>query len=186
MRALVRGRPAAAGRRKLARPPFAEPGEAHHLEHLPHARFDLGVRTALKPEPERDVLGHAHVRKERVVLKHHPDPADLGRRHGDVAAREPNRALVRQRDPAMLRSSVVFPQPEGPSRLTNSPDATLNDTPPTAWTLPNRTCRPVTSSMTADCEEGSMAPPALHACYVDHRGEAAVESNDENGGDEAD
>src|SRR3989338_7892165 len=31
--------------------------------------------------------------------------------------------------PAMMRSKVVLPQPEGPSKETNSPSATVNDTP---------------------------------------------------------
>ena len=41
-------------------------------------------------------------------------------------------------NPEIMRSNVVFPQPDGPSRVRNSPDATLSVTPATAVMLPNR------------------------------------------------
>src|SRR5262249_52089269 len=40
--------------------------------------------------------------------------------------------------PAMTRSVVVFPQPEGPSKLRISPRRTSSDTPFTARVSPNR------------------------------------------------
>src|SRR5688572_26394336 len=39
--------------------------------------------------------------------------------------------------PAMMRSSVVLPQPEGPSRATSSPDSTSRLTLRSAWKSPN-------------------------------------------------
>src|SRR5687767_8622913 len=39
--------------------------------------------------------------------------------------------------PAMMRRSVVFPQPEGPSSETNSPSRISSDTSFSAWKEPN-------------------------------------------------
>src|SRR3954468_2316121 len=47
--------------------------------------------------------------------------------------------------PAMARNVVVLPQPEGPSRVTCSPRATLKLTPSTAAASPYRTTRSRTS-----------------------------------------
>ena len=38
--------------------------------------------------------------------------------------------------PAMVRSSVDLPQPEGPTSTVNSPDGTSRSMPFTAWKLP--------------------------------------------------
>src|SRR5262245_24679557 len=38
---------------------------------------------------------------------------------------------------AMMRRSVVLPQPEGPINETNSPGATARSTPASAWTSPS-------------------------------------------------
>src|SRR5216117_3885283 len=43
------------------------------------ARRDFVFGVALEPQPERHVLVHGHVRKERVVLKHHGHIAILRR-----------------------------------------------------------------------------------------------------------
>ena len=51
--------------------------------------------------------------------------------------------------PAMARSTVVLPQPLGPSRLTNSAGSMLIETSWTATMLPNRLDKPVTPSATA-------------------------------------
>src|SRR4051794_17125534 len=40
--------------------------------------------------------------------------------------------------PASMRSSVVFPQPDGPSSAKNSPRRMSSETPSTAWTSPYR------------------------------------------------
>ena len=40
--------------------------------------------------------------------------------------------------PAIARSSVVLPQPDGPRKETNSPAATARLTPPSASKLPKR------------------------------------------------
>ena len=43
---------------------------------------------------EAHVVGHAHVRVERVVLEHHRDVAVLGRQRGDVAVADEDLAVV--------------------------------------------------------------------------------------------
>ena len=40
--------------------------------------------------------------------------------------------------PAMMRSSVVLPQPDGPSSATSSPSATVSETLSSAMVAPNR------------------------------------------------
>src|SRR5579862_4498366 len=52
--------------------------------------------------------------------------------------------------PAIMRSSVDFPQPEGPSKTTNSPSSAFSETPLTASREPNRLVMPsISSAMSA-------------------------------------
>ena len=46
--------------------------------------------------------------------------------------------------PAIIRSVVVLPQPEGPSSVRSRPSATVSDTPSTARTAPKRLLTPST------------------------------------------
>ena len=75
-----------------------------------------------------DVLRHGHVGKQRVGLEHHADIALLDRHVGHVGVveqiRPPASGVSR---PAMMRSSVVLPQPEGPSSTIVSPRAISSD-----------------------------------------------------------
>src|SRR4029077_15924848 len=50
-----------------------------------------------------------------------------------------------QSSPAMIRSSVVLPDPDGPSSASNSPLATLRSTPSRAANAPNFLTRLLTS-----------------------------------------
>ena len=74
------------------------------------------------PQAEADVLGHVHVRVERVVLEDHRDVALLRR---DVVDDRRRRCRIvpslMSSSPATIRSAVVLPQPDGPTRTTNSP-----------------------------------------------------------------
>ena len=45
--------------------------EAEKLDDVLHPGFDLRFRDLLHAKAERHVLGHGHVRKQRVVLEHH-------------------------------------------------------------------------------------------------------------------
>src|SRR5947207_11436875 len=62
-----------------------------------------------------------------------------GRTGTSVTSRPPitMRPADRVSSPAMMRSSVVLPQPEGPSSATNSPSATSSTISSSARTAPN-------------------------------------------------
>ena len=85
-------------------------------------RRPLGLRHAALPQRIGDVLRHRHVRIERVGLEHHGDVA-LGRREvvDDAVAEADGPARSATRGRPACASVVVLPQPDGPSRLTNSP-----------------------------------------------------------------
>jgi hypothetical protein len=86
---------------------------------------------------ERHVLGHRHVRVERVALEYHGDVARLGRQVRDVAAVDGDRHRRSHRSsPAMIRSSVDFPQPDGPTSTRNSPSAMASSMSCSTCTLP--------------------------------------------------
>ena len=82
-------------------------------------------------QPERDVLEHAEVREQQVVLEHDADRAPLGRDEHVGRRRRGRRRRARcARDraatrPASARSNVVLPAPFGPSTATVSPSADL-------------------------------------------------------------
>ena len=89
------------------------------------ARASL-ARRALHPQPERDVAADVAVREQREVLEHQPEAALVRRAPRQVLGRPSStRPAVGRSSPATARSSVVLPQPLGPSRLTISPSATL-------------------------------------------------------------
>ena len=79
-----------------------------------------------------------HMRIERIGLEHHGDVA-LAPAARSLTMRSPMRIApaVGYSSPASMRSVVVLPQPEGPSRLTNSPDAIARSRPGTATAAPN-------------------------------------------------
>ena len=82
---------------------------------------DLVLRHLLQLEPERHVVEHGHVRIQRVVLEHHGDVALLRRHVVDDAVADAHCSLRRSTSrPATIRSAVVLPQPDGPTRTTNS------------------------------------------------------------------
>jgi hypothetical protein len=58
---------------QFGRPTRLESFELDHGEHFRDSRPDLGSRTPFERECEADVLRDAHVRKQRIVLKHHAD-----------------------------------------------------------------------------------------------------------------
>ena len=96
---------------------------------MPHAIMDgLSGRPAiarLHTQAERDVFEDRHVPEERVVLEDEPDAPVAG---GACRSRPRSRAARCPRpgrsSPAMTRSSVVFPEPDGPSSATSSPAGT--------------------------------------------------------------
>ena len=65
--------------REMARQAVEQPGQAEDLRRGPHLPEDLLWPRLLQLQGEGHVLGHRHVRIERVVLEHHRDVAILGR-----------------------------------------------------------------------------------------------------------
>ena len=59
---------------------------AHKPEHLGHARLGLVLRTPEHLEAEADVLGHRHVREQRVGLEDGVDRPPVGRQACDLLA----------------------------------------------------------------------------------------------------
>ena len=100
--------------------------EPDHLERVASACFAaLVLVDAVHLEPERDVLEHRAVREEREVLEDRRG-RPLGGRDA-VTSDWPSRPMspsVGCSWPPIMRSVVVLPQPEGPSRTTYSPWST--------------------------------------------------------------
>ena len=91
-------------------------GEADDAEQLVHPRVDPRLRLLADLQPEGDVVAHRHVLERGVVLEHEPDPALLRRHLGGVGRRGSRRLpLSGTSSPAMMRSSVDLPEPDGPS-----------------------------------------------------------------------
>ena len=76
-----------------------------------------------------DVAGDGEVGKHRIVLEHHADVAQMRPAAGRCAA-SPKRISPSSssQKPAIMRSSVVLPQPDGPSSVKNSPSPTSRST----------------------------------------------------------
>ncbi len=132
-------------------PPDSWPGslsacvvQPHQRQRLVHPPRDLRLRPALRRQAEADVAPHRHVREQRVVLEHHAEAAILRPDLVDAAAR-PARSLpsVSCSSPAMQFSAVDLPQPDGPSRATNSPRLTVRVTSRSACVWPKSRLTPV-------------------------------------------
>ena len=137
-RARAPRRRAAAGRRTVrtaarSRSRRGRPARASPAPSL--ARLRLAERPA--PRPVGDVLQHGHVREQRIGLEHHADVA--------LGGGEPRHVLAADQDaarrwpissPAIRRSVVVLPQPEGPSSVTSVPGSIVKETSSTAVTAP--------------------------------------------------
>ena len=52
--------------------------QSDQFEHAPHPCLPLGARDRGGAQTEAHVVGHAQVRKERVILEHDAHPAVLG------------------------------------------------------------------------------------------------------------
>ena len=87
------------------------------------AMADFAMPLSSQAEPH--VLLDRHVRENRITLKHHRRVALVGRHVVDHLAAAPIQISpsVGASKPAIMRSVVVLPQPEGPSSVTNSPSA---------------------------------------------------------------
>jgi hypothetical protein len=70
-----------------------EPVHLHHLQRALDLCLALGLAEFPHLEREGEILGHRHVRKQRVVLEHHPDLALVRRDVVDRPAVEQNLAM---------------------------------------------------------------------------------------------
>src|SRR5215467_1795515 len=85
--------------------------------------------------------------------------------------------------PAIIRSSVDLPQPEGPTRTRNSPLPIVSETPSTATTSPEKTL--LTLSRTISATETiveSIPHPPTESNGIDHCGDSLY-SRQQHGGD---
>ena len=82
--------------RQLAGITIAQPGETHLLQHRSHPPGPVGRGDLAQLQAVRDVLGHRHVRPQRIVLEHHADAALVRRHVVDHAIAETDLARVRR------------------------------------------------------------------------------------------
>jgi hypothetical protein len=78
---------------------LAVAAEAHRLQRGQRAPLALRPGDAAHLQREGDVLGHAHVREQRVALEHHAEIALVGGRPGDVLAADLDLARGRVLEP---------------------------------------------------------------------------------------
>ena len=106
-----------------------------------------------------DVLEDAHMREQGVVLEHRVGVAVVGLK--SVTSRPPSstRPDVGVSKPAIIRSTVVLPEPEGPSIEKNSPSRISSSMSSTATTggVPGNSLRS-RDNTTADSAAGVVAP----------------------------
>src|SRR2546423_5238134 len=81
--------------RELDRLASSETRKLNDLEDLVDSQSPLAARDAFHSEAVLDVLGHGHVREERVVLEDGVDVPRVRGQPGDVAPGELDPALVR-------------------------------------------------------------------------------------------
>ena len=89
--------PLAAG--ELGRLAAAEPGQPDHLQRLAGLLAPLRLGHAPHPQAVLDVLGHGHVREQRVILEHGVDVPGVRRHLRDVLAAEFDPPGIRPLEP---------------------------------------------------------------------------------------
>src|SRR5664279_3319199 len=123
-RSRMRGRNAGARERHALLLAAGEPVdgaalEAPHpdrLENLAGARRALGLPHAARAEPERNVLKHGEMRKERVALEPHPDVALRGGDVRDVPPIQQHRARIGIREPRDHPEGRALPRAARPEQ----------------------------------------------------------------------
>jgi hypothetical protein len=82
----------------------------------------LRARQLEQLDREQHVVEHLAPRQQHRLLKHHADLASRARHRLPLIEISPSVASI---NPATIMSRVLLPQPLGPSRLRNSPPATI-------------------------------------------------------------
>src|SRR5947209_11264280 len=98
--------------------------EVEDPRRLGHLAIDLAAWNLGEPERESYVLAHGHVRVQRVALEDHRDASVLGCPVVDDLAADSELAVGDVFRPATIRSAVDLPEPDGPTRIMNSPSRT--------------------------------------------------------------
>jgi hypothetical protein len=109
----------AAGKRRRATVEII--GEIENGSRLLDPAILFGLVDLGHAQRESDVLAHRHMRIKRIGLEHHGQPRLAG---GTWVASCPSMRMappVTSSKPAIRRSSVDLPHPEGPTKTTNSP-----------------------------------------------------------------
>ena len=116
-------RPAAAGRRRAAPAGVAPRPSSRTMSSARCTRVSISAaRDAAHRQRKGDVLGHGHVREQRVVLEHHADVRACAAAASSIGCpRSRISPAVGRSKPASIISVVVLPEPEGPSSVRNSP-----------------------------------------------------------------
>ena len=120
---------------ELAGPALGVVGHLHQLERLadPRGAWSRSLPTLAVAQAERDVVPHVEEREQRVGLEDRVDRPLCG---GTATRSLPSSRIwpaVGCSKPAIIRSVVVLPQPDGPSSEKNSPAAMSRSMPRTAW-----------------------------------------------------
>ena len=88
-------------------------------------------------QTKSDVLPHRALLEQGEVLENKTQIPILNRTAGGLLSRDPNAADTTSSRPAISRSRVLLPEPEGPSRATKEPLSTSRLTASTAREAPN-------------------------------------------------
>ena len=112
--------------------PLAEARQVDEIEELADALAALRLGDPAYAERIGDVLADVEVREERQRLEHHAEVARCAGTPVMSLSSTTIRPAVGSSRPAIIRKSVVFPQPDGPRRQTKVPWATRRSTSSTA------------------------------------------------------
>jgi hypothetical protein len=143
------GDPLALAAGERARPALEQILQPEQPGDLLDAALDLGFRRLAHLQPVAEILRDRHVRVQGVVLEDHRDVAVPRRESRHLALADPDVTLRHLSRPAIIRSSVDLPQPDGPTRTMNSPLSIVRLTSSTARTSPSYTF-PTCSSLISD------------------------------------
>ena len=114
-------------------------GELRHVdrgERLHRAVAPAGVVDALEFERQAEILDHRVPGQQRALLEH--KAMSFGRGPFTGAPSTVTEPAVASSIPPIMASSVLLPQPEGPSRQTNSPWPISSETSSSACTSARR------------------------------------------------
>ena len=153
----------------------AKPVQLHHAP-APRrpARGRRASASSARAQAERDVVAHRHVREQRVALEHRVDVAACAAACWPCPRRPAgSRPSVGCSKPAIMRSVVVLPQPDGPSIEKNSPPGICRSMPSTAVNSPNFLTRLISLTSPPATSVSSVGLGVQRYQYGDHTSNAA-------------